>query len=125
MSGSTGDRHANWITTEWPPEVRDVLRWQWDEVLIPYWRRPRGLANEQACTACASSCTAIRTSTNVATLKRLRDAVGETVGANLDPSHLMWMGADPLAPPRRWARPSTTSTRRTPGSIPSMPASMA
>jgi len=23
--------------------------------------------------------------------------VGETVGANLDPSHLIWMGADPIA----------------------------
>ena len=34
---------------------------------------------------------------NVATLHRLRDAVGEVVGANLDPSHLMWMGADPIA----------------------------
>ena len=34
---------------------------------------------------------------NVRTLTRLRGAVGETVGANLDPSHLMWMGADPLA----------------------------
>ena len=28
---------------------------------------------------------------------RLRDAVGETVGANYDPSHPMWMNADPLA----------------------------
>ena len=37
---------------------------------------------------------------SVATLKRLRDAVGDTVGANLDPSHLMWMGADPLAAAR-------------------------
>jgi sugar phosphate isomerase/epimerase len=34
---------------------------------------------------------------NVATLHRLRDAVGDVVGANLDPSHLMWMGADPIA----------------------------
>jgi sugar phosphate isomerase/epimerase len=37
---------------------------------------------------------------NVATLQRLRAATGETVGANLDPSHLMWMGADPLAAAR-------------------------
>ncbi|MBV9249545.1 MAG: sugar phosphate isomerase/epimerase, partial [Acetobacteraceae bacterium] len=27
---------------------------------------------------------------------RLREAVGPVVGANLDPSHLFWMGADPL-----------------------------
>ena len=28
---------------------------------------------------------------------RLRDAAGETIGFNLDPSHLFWMGGDPLA----------------------------
>jgi sugar phosphate isomerase/epimerase len=30
-------------------------------------------------------------------LFRLREAVGPVVGANLDPSHLFWMGADPFA----------------------------
>jgi sugar phosphate isomerase/epimerase len=30
-------------------------------------------------------------------LLKLRGAVGDTVGANLDPSHLLWMGADPIA----------------------------
>jgi sugar phosphate isomerase/epimerase len=34
---------------------------------------------------------------NVRTLLRLREAVGEAVGANFDPSHLVWMGADPIA----------------------------
>ena len=24
--GAPGDAHANWITTEWPPEVREILR---------------------------------------------------------------------------------------------------
>src|SRR5687768_11973934 len=33
--GAPGDAHPNWVTTEWPPEVRKILRWQWDEVLIP------------------------------------------------------------------------------------------
>jgi sugar phosphate isomerase/epimerase len=30
-------------------------------------------------------------------LLRLRKEIGPIVGANLDPSHLFWMGADPLA----------------------------
>lgn len=33
---------------------------------------------------------------NVPSLLKLRDAVGPMIGANLDPSHLFWMGADPL-----------------------------
>ena len=34
---------------------------------------------------------------NPETLICLRDAVGPMVGMNLDPSHLMWMGGDPVA----------------------------
>ncbi len=34
---------------------------------------------------------------NVPGLLRLREAVGDTLGANFDPSHLLWMGADPIA----------------------------
>jgi sugar phosphate isomerase/epimerase len=31
---------------------------------------------------------------NVETMLKLRNAVGEVIGANLDPSHLFWQGAD-------------------------------
>ena len=34
---------------------------------------------------------------NVPSLLQLRAAIGPIIGANLDPSHLFWMGADPLA----------------------------
>ena len=95
--GAPGDSHANWITTEWPPEVREVLRWQWDQVLIPYWRSLVAYARQQGVHRLCLELHGYQNVYNVATLKRLRDAVGETVGANLDPSHLMWMGADPLA----------------------------
>ncbi|EPZ52977.1 sugar phosphate isomerase/epimerase family protein, partial [Alicyclobacillus acidoterrestris] len=37
---------------------------------------------------------------NPETLFRLRKAVGPMVGLNLDPSHLIWMGADPIAAAR-------------------------
>ena len=95
--GAQGDTHANWITTEWPPEVRDVLRWQWDEVLIPYWRDLVAYAAQQGIERLCLELHGYQNVYNVASLHRLRNAVGETVGANLEPSHLMWMGADPLA----------------------------
>jgi sugar phosphate isomerase/epimerase len=34
---------------------------------------------------------------NVRMFQRLRAAVGQSVGVNLDPSHLLWIGADPIA----------------------------
>ena len=95
--GAPGDSHANWITTEWPPEVREIVRWQWDEVLIPYWRDLTAYARNHDVQKLCLELHGYQNVYNVATLMRLRNAVGETVGANLDPSHLMWMGADPIA----------------------------
>ena len=34
---SPGAKHPNWVTCPWPPEYLDVLRWQWDEAVAPYW----------------------------------------------------------------------------------------
>jgi sugar phosphate isomerase/epimerase len=95
--GAKGDASANWITTEWPPEVREILRWQWDEVLIPYWRDLVAYANALGVHKLCLELHGHQNVYNVRTLQKLREAVGETVGANFDPSHLMWMGADPLA----------------------------
>jgi len=98
--GAPGDAHANWVTTEWPPEVREILRWQWDDVLVPYWRDLVAYAKSQGVDRLCLELHGHQNVYNVATLLRLRDAVGDTVGAYLDPSHLMWMGADPLAAAR-------------------------
>ena len=95
--GAPGDSHANWITTEWPAETREILRWQWDEVLIPYWRDLVAYAKGQGVEKLCLELHGYQNVYNVRTLQRLREAVGPTVGANLDPSHLMWMGADPIA----------------------------
>ena len=98
--GGPGDANANWITTAWPPEAARVLQWQWDEVLIPYWK---GLVAEAQAAGVNRLCLELHGQQavyNVATLFRLRDAVGPVVGANFDPSHLFWMGADPLAATR-------------------------
>jgi sugar phosphate isomerase/epimerase len=95
--GGPGDANANWVTTAWPPEAARVLEWQWSEQVIPYWR---GLAQEAHTAGVVRLCLELHGQQNVynvATLFRLRDAVGPMVGANLDPSHLFWMAADPLA----------------------------
>ena len=101
--GGPGDANANWVTTAWPPEAARVLAWQWDEVLIPYWK---GLVAEAKSAGVSKLCLELHGQQNVynvATLFRLRDAVGPVVGANFDPSHLFWMGADPLAATRALA----------------------
>lgn len=98
--GAPGGQHANWITVEWPAEVREWLRWQWDEALIPYWKDLVQYANNLGIRKLCLELHGFQNVYNVRTLHKLRDAVGETVGANFDPSHLMWMGADPLVAAR-------------------------
>lgn len=97
LPGARGERTPNWITTSWPPETLEVLEYQWNDVAIPYWTDLAEYARTRG-VRLAVEMHGRQLVFNVATMLRLRDAVGEdVVGANLDPSHLMWMGADILA----------------------------
>jgi sugar phosphate isomerase/epimerase len=97
LPGGPGDRNPNWITTAWPPECGKILEYQWNEEVIPYWRRLVDLAHTQGIRKVCLELHGFQAVYNPSTLLRLRDVVGPIVGANYDPSHPLWMGADPLA----------------------------
>lgn len=100
MSGlpaAKGDRFPAWITSVWPPENLELLEYQWNEVAIPYWLELVDFAAAQGLKRIAVEMHACELVYSVPSLWRLREAVGPMVGANFDPSHLMWMGADPIA----------------------------
>lgn len=86
----------NWVVSSWPPETQAILRYQWDEKLIPYWTKIVALAKENGVERIALELHGNQCVYNVPSLLKLREVVGPIVGANLDPSHLFWMGADPL-----------------------------
>jgi len=93
--GSKDDKMPNWVTCAWPPEYEKILDYQWNEVLIPFWmKKAKEAANEGvkiAFEAHPGFCVY-----NPHTLLKLRDACGQNVGANLDPSHFFWQGIDPV-----------------------------
>jgi sugar phosphate isomerase/epimerase len=95
-AGGPEDRTPNWIVSSWPPETGEILAWQWQEKLIPYWRKLAALAADHGVTQLCVELHGNQLVYNVPSLLRLRGEIGPVVGANLDPSHLMWMGADPL-----------------------------
>ena len=95
--GGPGDRHPNWITVAWPPETNEILEWQWKEVLIPYWRDLVKFAKSKGIRHLCLELHGGQNVYNVQTLLRLREVCGPVVGVNFDPSHLFWMGADPIA----------------------------
>lgn len=93
--GSAQDKQPNWVTCAWPPEFQEIQKYQWDEVLIPYWsKKNTEAANEGvkiAFEAHPGFCVY-----NTATILKIRDACGPQLGANLDPSHFFWQGIDPV-----------------------------
>ncbi|WP_283675484.1 sugar phosphate isomerase/epimerase family protein [Butyricicoccus sp. Marseille-Q5471] len=92
--GNAADTTANWVTTCWPISCQDILRYQWEEVLIPYWAQTVKTAEQHGITSIALENHGAQCVYNAETLLRLRKEVGPLVGMNLDPSHHMWMGGD-------------------------------
>ncbi len=95
-AGNATDTMPNWVVSSWPPETQAILRYQWDDVLLPFWSEIAAMAAEHGVERIALELHGNQCVYNVPSLKRLREAVGPVIGANLDPSHLFWMGADPL-----------------------------
>jgi sugar phosphate isomerase/epimerase len=94
--GAPGEKCPNWIVSSWPPETQTSLKYQWDDVLLPYWHKLAKFAKEHG-VRLAVELHGNQLVYNEPSLLRLRKEIGDIVGANLDPSHLMWMGADALA----------------------------
>jgi sugar phosphate isomerase/epimerase len=99
FSGCPGDaegaRFPNWVTCPWPTDFTEILRWQWQEKVIPYWREEAGFCRAHGVRVAIEMHPGFVVY-NPATLLRLREAVGEEIGVNYDPSHLFWQGCDPI-----------------------------
>lgn len=92
--GSPEDKTPNWITCPWPNDYSDALEYQWNDVLIPYWKKAAEYAKSKGVKKIAFELHPGFCVYNPETLLKLRDAVGDIIGANLDPSHLFWQGID-------------------------------
>lgn len=100
MSGCPGEgsdmgQYPNWVTSTWQPEYQELLKWQWKEVVEPFWRDAARRAEDHG-VRIAIEMHPGQIVYNPYTLQQLREITGEVVGANLDPSHLFWQGIDPL-----------------------------
>lgn len=94
--GSPEDKTPNWVTCPWPDDFSEILKYQWDEVLIPYWKKTAAWAAEHGIEKIAFEMHPGFCVYNPETLMKLRSAVGPIIGANFDPSHLFWQGIDPV-----------------------------
>lgn len=101
FSGCPGEgpdaKKPNWVTCAWPDDYTEILEWQWNEVLIPYWKKKVEEGRSYGITKIAFEMHPGFCVYNPYTLLKLREAVGPEIGANFDPSHLIWQGVDPVA----------------------------
>jgi sugar phosphate isomerase/epimerase len=99
FSGCPGDSdHAlypNWVTCPWPDDFTTLVNWQWEKKVIPYWREQAAFCREHGVQVALEMHPGFVVY-SAETMLRLRDAAGDQIGANLDPSHLFWQGANPI-----------------------------
>ena len=101
FSGCPGDhpgaKYPNWVTCPWPEDFLAVLDYQWNDVLIPYWKDLAAFAEAHNVKKIALELHPGFCCYNTESLLKLRAAVGPVIGANFDPSHLVWQGMEPAA----------------------------
>jgi sugar phosphate isomerase/epimerase len=93
--GAPGDRTPNWVTCPWPAEFSRILEYQWNEVLVPFWRRKSAEARNEGVRIAFEAHPGFAVY-NPETILKLRSLAGDNLGANLDPSHFFWQGIDPI-----------------------------
>ncbi|MFK7691299.1 sugar phosphate isomerase/epimerase family protein [Paenibacillus sp. HJGM_3] len=99
FSGCPGDHenalYPNWPVAPWPNDYQEILKWQWEQKVIPYWTEWGKYAADRNVKIGLElhGGFSVHTPGN---LLRLREAAGEVIGANLDPSHMWWQGIDPV-----------------------------
>ena len=110
--GKAGDVTPNWITStiSWPEfegvnYMVEAVKYQW-EVAAQWWTEYAQFAKDNGVERIAIEEFPCQLVHNVRSLKKLVAVVGSdlgrVIGMNLDPSHLMIQGAEPIAAARTW-----------------------
>ncbi len=93
--GAPGDKTPCWIVDPYNGANRAVLRWQWEERVIPAWSEYAKIAQDHGCKLAIEPWIGNIVYSPL-TLWKLREAIGPIIGCNLDPSHLFIQQIDLL-----------------------------
>ncbi len=93
---SEGAKFPNWVTCPWPPEYLEVLDWQWESQVTPYWTERGKFASDHGVKVAIEMHPGFVVY-SPETMLRLRSIAGDSVGCNYDPSHMFWQSIDPIA----------------------------
>ncbi|GMV99976.1 MAG: hypothetical protein AMXMBFR84_11150 [Candidatus Hydrogenedentota bacterium] len=85
----------NWVTCPWPPDYLEILNWQWEKKVIPYWKKQAQFAKDNGVQVAFEAHPGFVVY-NPETILKIRKECGTNLGANFDPSHFFWQGIDPV-----------------------------
>jgi len=96
-AGNEHDTTPNWIvsTISWPDFMAPAYEYQW-RVTIEWWKEFTAFCKEHGIEKIAIEEFPGTMVYNVETMLKLRNEVDPIIGINLDPSHMIALGADPI-----------------------------
>jgi len=93
--GSPKAKYPNWVTCPWPPYFLDILKWQWEKVVEPYWVKRAKFAADHGVKIAIEMHPGFVVYSPETSL-RLREIAGPSLGCNYDPSHMFWQNINPV-----------------------------
>jgi sugar phosphate isomerase/epimerase len=96
-AGASTDRVPHFSAGGWLPYLEGVYQAQWEERVVPYWSQLAGFARREHPELLI--CLELHPGTvvyNADSFDQLA-ALGDSIAANVDPSHFFWMGMDARA----------------------------
>lgn len=94
--GAEGDTCPVWITQQTDvPFYRNVLEWQWEKRLIPYWKEQGAIAADHGVTLCFENQVGDMLH-SPEKIKRFHEEIGPVAACNFDISHIWAQGMDPI-----------------------------
>ena len=91
--GEPNGKYPNWIVQPWPSDFEELYNWQWDKVLIPFWKEMGKFAEDHGVKIALEMHPGF-TIYNPESLLKLRKATSPAIGCNFDPSNIVWQDID-------------------------------
>ena len=99
FSGCPGDsddaKYPNWPVSPFPEDFQELLEWQWEKKLVPYWTDMGKYAEDKGVKIAMEMHGGYSVHSPYTAIKMRKATGSKAIGANLDPSHMWWQGIDP------------------------------